>query len=308
MERSVVHPLEAPDGLRGTVFGDLEAVLRKIGDRPSRNVHHAGEQFDVLDVDPFDRIRAVDEDDVLGAAAVGEEGGGAQVGQGGSVEDDRLHPGRLVEGGDPFFAEEEFQAFDLIAVGSGDLEHGPRALEELFAGARLDESGAEALAAAVDGHLVRGDDLAVLQSLDAHPVFGRMGAEVQFDVERGTALAQDLPAVEREGDRVEVADRVSREADHAYPHPLVPRRHEAQQPLAAGRCRVCLGQSREGLENALAQRLPVLQVGHRDRLVDDGEPLAEDVLDLEPDLDIAGSQVAGEDERDAVRFFAAVGG
>ena len=307
MEGRVVDPVESANRLLNAVFGDAEAILLQLRNRAPPLVDDAGEELDVLHVDSLDRVRAVDEDDVLGAAAVGQERRRAEVGQVRTVEHDRLHPWRLVERRDPFFTEKQLEALDLLAVRHGDFDHRLRALQVLLAGPRFDEPGAESLAAAVDRHLVRGDDLAVLDALDANPVLGRVRAQVQFHAERRPPLAQDLPTVEREGDGVEVADRMGGEAHHADTQALVPRRHQAQQALAARRRLIGLGKSREGLQDRLPQRLRLLEVRDVDRLVDHGELLAEDIFDLEPDLDLAGPEVSREDERDGVLLSAARG-
>ncbi len=140
VDRQVAHPLETADLLPFAVLVGREIAALQALDRPAAAVDDRGVELDEVDVHLLGVAGSVDEDHVLGGAAVAQVGDGAHVGElGPAAEQHRLHEGRLVERGDAPFVEEELDAIERLALGQLDLGLGAQAGGVGQVGTRIDQ-------------------------------------------------------------------------------------------------------------------------------------------------------------------------
>ncbi len=109
------------------------------------------EELDELDFEVLHVVGGVDEDCVFDVVPVGSIGDHPYIGQlPVGVEEDRLRPGLLVQGGDECLVEVELHPLDGATVWNFDLRLGSQAALVLPVAPRLDEAGVEAMRSGVD--------------------------------------------------------------------------------------------------------------------------------------------------------------
>ena len=199
MDRQVVDQLETHQLLRHAVFEDLEILLRKTLHRFVA-VDHQREELDEIDIDVFEVLRRVDENQVFRRGAVGPIGHRPHVGGGAVVrQEDRQRPGGLVEGRQQGFVEVKLDPLHHVSLRHHDLRLRAQAFLVFLAGPRLGEAHREAVIAGVDQPLVGGEGRAGgVESFDAQDAGARCFAEVELDVPRRVLFDQDRHIVEGE--------------------------------------------------------------------------------------------------------------